>query len=333
MATTITTTTALPPSWTLTPSARESIFHDSIAPHEVLPHLLHRPQPPTTQPLAVLLVGQTGAGKTRLAPALADAIAARRAGHHPPAHFIADTYKTYHPHYQACLTSHPQHASALAGLDARVWLSMACALAAEHRLDALVESACRHPDDFARLAEVFHSAGYRVRVAVLAVPPPLSRLGILVRFFANLPEAQSRGLPLRLTPKRVHDESFAGLGPAARFIDDGGAVDGVVVVRRGNLRVYANERRPGGGGGGGWVGEGRVVDVLERERRRGLSAEERAMARRDVEALRALGDEKVDELVGEVEGLLEGVGEDEDEDEGLGLEPLDAEGFVWGGVE
>ncbi|KAK3333548.1 zeta toxin-domain-containing protein [Cercophora scortea] len=200
---------------------------------------------------------------------------------------------------------------------------MACSLAAEHNLNALVESACRHPDDFAKLATIFHDAGYSVRVAVLAVPSPLSRLGILVRYYTNLPEAQSRGLPLRLTPTKVHDESYAGLGPAAKFIDEGGVVDSVVVVRRGNLLVYGNERRDG------------VVDVLERERRRGLSAEERAVARRDVAALRALGDGRVDELVGEVEGLLlQGTGEEDGEDEGEegeGLELLDAERFVWGG--
>ncbi len=79
---------------------------------------------------------------------------------------------------------------------------MACEHAVAQRLDVLVESACRHPDDFCRLAEIFRAGGYKIRVAIMAVPEALSRLGILVRYYRNLPEAQSRGLPLRLTPKK-----------------------------------------------------------------------------------------------------------------------------------
>ncbi|KAB5570749.1 zeta toxin domain-containing protein, partial [Coniochaeta sp. 2T2.1] len=225
-------------SYILSPSASRHIFTTEILPQELIPVLQLHHQTPNLQPLAVLIVGQTGAGKTRLAPLLLSAMRTTRPNRGPPAHFIADTYKAYHPSYTSILSTNPSLASAATGTDARRWLTMACEYAAERKLDVLVESACRHPDDFCTLAALFHEKGYGVAVAILAVPEALSRLGILVRFHMDLPEAKSGRLPLRLTPRKVHDDSYKGLEEAARFVDEGGAVDGVVVVRRGNGVAY-----------------------------------------------------------------------------------------------
>ncbi|KAK3357214.1 zeta toxin-domain-containing protein [Lasiosphaeria hispida] len=310
----------IPPAWRLSAPDRQAVFTRTILPAELEPHLGHHHKADGKQPLAVLIVGQTGAGKTRLAPALAAALAARGRA---PAHLIADTYKMYHPHYAACLAAAPDRASALASLDARVWLTMACAYAVAERLDVLVESACRHPDDFCELADVFYAGGYNVRVAVLAVPEALSRLGILVRYYRNAPEAQSRGLPLRLTPKAVHDDSYRGLEYAARFLDEAPAAGGVIVVRRNNMLVYKNERAEGGG----WRGDAGALRALEMERVRGLSGDEGSTAREDIDELRKLGDPRVDAEIREIEGLIEklGVGHDE---QLPALEPLHATEFI-----
>lgn len=271
-------------SYILPPSTSQQIFETEIIPNELNPVQSHNHQTDAKQPLAVLIVGQTGAGKTRLAPVLLNAITSLG---RTPAHFIADTYKAYHPSYTSIIASPtPQIASPATGTDARRWLTMACEYAARHRLDVLVESACRHPDDFAGLVGVFARAGYRVCVAVMAVPAPLSRLGILVRFHRDLPEARSGKLPLRLTPVKVHDDSYAGLVEAARFVEESGMVDEVVVVRRGmipdsNGVVYH-----------GWKGEGArfdgIVDVVNVERKRPLTDEEMEGARRDLEMLEGL---------------------------------------------
>ncbi|KAK1750680.1 zeta toxin-domain-containing protein [Echria macrotheca] len=322
----------IPPSWILTPSERQSIFDTQIAPH-LQPHIPPpSPSPPKTK-TAVLLVGQTGAGKTRLAPILSSALSSRSPSVVPPAHLIADTYKTLHPFYTACLARSPRQASALAGPDARAWLAMSCAFCVAHSVPSvLVESACRHPDDFCELARIFSGGGYAVRVLVLAVPAPLSRLGILVRYYRRLPEAMSRGLPLRLTPGPVHDESFVGLGRVAEFLDGDGDGDGVahsvVVVRRDGLVSYRNRRRCGGEEDGKWergVGAARALEV---ERTRKLTEDEERMAREDIEQLRKLGDEKVDRQLVEIEALmgrLDGKGMDT-----TTLEPLRAVDFVRG---
>lgn len=218
---------------------------------------------------------------------------------------------------------------------------MACQHAAEAGIDVLVESACRHPDDFCKLVEIFAKAGYTVKVAILAVPEGVSRLGCLVRYWKRLPEAGSKGLPVRLTPKRVHDESYQGLVEAARFVDEIDAVDGVVVVRRGEGVAFWNERVRVEGDGERvkgerkeertrrWVREpaGGALKALEIERARTLSVEERRIVEEDVEVLRKLGDPKVDLEIEDIQTLVDGMG--------VGfagtfppLKPFDADKFI-----
>lgn len=208
---------------------------------------------------------------------------------------------------------------------------MACEYAADHKLDVLVESACRHPDDFAGLVRVFRERGYRVCVAIMAVPKPLSRLGILVRFHRDLPEARSGKLPLRLTPKKVHDDSYLGLVEATRFVAEQGCVDEVVVVRRGNGVVYHDWR----------TGDGRyegLVEAVERERRRPLTEDEMEGARRDLEWLEGmtgLKSEVVEDVaeIGTMIGELAKAAVTDTEGEVLPVPtPLDALKFIGHGL-
>ncbi|KAM0507730.1 hypothetical protein D7B24_003776 [Verticillium nonalfalfae] len=267
-------------SYILSTQTSDDIFKSQILPAE-FPSLVPAPQTQAGQrPLAVLIVGQTGAGKTRLAPAVLKAQTALRGS---PAHIIADTYKTYHPSY-ATLTASPATAplaSPATGPDARRWLRLAAAHAADQRLDLLIESACRHPDDFTALAAALHDAGYRVEVVVLAVPRPLSRLGILTRFHEKLPEAGSRGLPVRLTPIKVHDDSYSGLLNAAQWIDaHPETVDQVLVVRRGNLVAFSDAKeRPDG------KLKGQAAAAIVRERERPLTDVEKNTAAEDLAKL------------------------------------------------
>ncbi|KAK3179407.1 hypothetical protein K4F52_009152 [Lecanicillium sp. MT-2017a] len=269
-------------SYVLSDADSKRIFQNEILPAEF-------PQPLSAstrkQPLAVLAVGQTGAGKTLLAPAILAALDSK------PAHFIADTYKAYHPEYTRLMLSTPQHASPATGPDARRWLSMAAQEAALHRLDVVLESACRHPDDFCDLVTVFHAAGYRVEVVVLAVPAALSRLGILSRFYERKPEAQSRNLPVRLTPVKVHDDSYDGLLDAAKFLDKTGTANQVLVLRRGNLVAYGD-----GDGVGG------AAAAVEKERARPLTDAEMKTALDDIQNLST--HEEAKEQVEQVRALL-----------------------------
>lgn len=264
----------LPPSWTTT----------TPSPHP-RPGAEHASSPP----VALMAVGQTGAGKSVLSRALLPALGRRTRPANapsPPAHLIADTFKTYHPSFSHLMDTAPHLASPATGPDARRWLAMAARHVAARRADVLVESACRHPDDFAELALVFRRAGFRLIVLVLAVPVALSRLGILLRFHARLPEGRSRALPPRLTPVRVHDDSYAGLVDAAAFLDRTAVADQVLIVRRRNLVAYGEQRAPDGR----MARRGGVAGALLRERERPLSQDEMDAALDDLECLRQFED-------------------------------------------
>ncbi|KAJ2928197.1 hypothetical protein H1R20_g8903, partial [Candolleomyces eurysporus] len=277
-------------------SESRRIFTTEILPADLPPTLT--PHPSRGRPLAVLIVGQTGAGKTRTALPILSAMTRT----HPPAHFIADVYKAHHPAYLSLLASDDSsaHASPATSPDARKWLAMAVAEAISRKLDVLLESACRHPDDFRELARMFGEAGYRVEVIVMAVPAALSRLGILHRFHERLPEAGSRNLPIRLTPVKIHDDSYHGLMSVAEWIDEVNFVDRVSVVRRGNMVAFSDEKAEGS------RLPRKVAEALIKERERPLTPEERSSAARDLEKL----EERDAKLAREVMALLEPLSRD-----------------------
>ncbi|KAL2255605.1 hypothetical protein VTK26DRAFT_3025 [Humicola hyalothermophila] len=165
-------------------------------------------------------------------------------------------------------------------------------------------------------------------------------------------------MPARLTPQKVHDESFAGLREAVAWLDrDGGLCDGadprpvsergdgaadgsegrearpnrverVVVLRRGGRVAYRNERDADGQR---WTrGKAGALEALEAERQRALSAEEKRAAEEDIKMLRSLGDPEVDKELDEIERLIAGLGGGQD---GVvsDLELFDVDAFVSAG--
>lgn len=113
------------------------------------------------------------------------------------------------PEYTTIIKTAPHLASSAMNTDARKWLDQATKWAINRKVDVLIESACRHPVDFGSLISAFHDGGYRTLVALMAVPECLSLLGTMVRYYKRLPEAQSANIPLRLTPRKIHYETYA----------------------------------------------------------------------------------------------------------------------------
>ena len=121
------------------------------------------------------------------------------------------------PDYTTIIKTAPHLASPSTSTDARKWLDLASKWAIQRKVDVLLESACRHPEDFTSLISSFRSAGYRVMVALMAVPECLSLLGTMVRYYERLPEAQSANVPLRMTPRKVHYETYASVRRPSRY--------------------------------------------------------------------------------------------------------------------
>ena len=136
-------------------------------------------------------------------------------------------------------------------------------------------------------------------------------------------EGPARVLPARLTPRTVHDESYAGVLEAATFIDKSGSqpdsasemstdttatvVDQVVVVRRDTLVAYVDERGPDGRwtrSRPGSTERGGVAAALEEERRRPLTVSERTAADADLQRLRDLGDPSLEAQLVKIDDMI-----------------------------
>lgn len=185
---------------------------------------------PQQRPVVVFIGGQPGAGKTATTAHVLRSLSERGT----PAHVCGDVYKPYHPAYRRLLTQDEATAGAYTRLDARAWHAKAEAYAREQRADVVIETALSGHAGFAEPAAAFRAAGYRVEVVALAVP--LSRLGILTRYAAQV-DAHGRG---RIVEPENHDTCYTGLAATVAGIDTDRSADAIRIVRRGNETLYAN---------------------------------------------------------------------------------------------
>jgi hypothetical protein len=257
-------------SFVLSDIENASVFEKVIIPKELAAALASRASDGQSkdghgrEPLAILLLGQTGAGKSYLAPVIHESMQKVQRG--PTVWLVADKYKTYHPDFDRLAYEYgrPDMAYRATTRDARIWLQKAVEETARHGNDLLVESACRHSEDVRDMLRSLTSAGYRRYVVFLAVHDGVSRLGLLARYYTAVAKqtAVTAGKEVpraRRTPVIVHDESYRGCLQVAKNLDDdqdarmrssaagnaigqGATVDRVVIVRRNGVVAYDNWR-------------------------------------------------------------------------------------------
>ncbi|MEU9057185.1 zeta toxin family protein [Streptomyces sp. NPDC048384] len=133
------------------------------------------------QPVAVVVAGQPGAGKTQIAD-LVQAALNRRGG---AVRIGRDLYKPLHRHYAGALAADVRTAGALVRPDTARWQVAVEAHVRDRHFDAVVESALADPDDFRASSAAYRAAGHRIEVVAVATPEALSQLGILDRFLTE----------------------------------------------------------------------------------------------------------------------------------------------------
>ncbi|MEV2255955.1 zeta toxin family protein [Streptomyces sp. NPDC050147] len=214
------------------------------------------------RPVVVYVMGQPGAGKTRLAHMV------RRTLRGKPARIVGDDFKSNHPDYGKLLREDPRTASSRIRGDYQAWQTQAEAYVRARRGDVVIEIAPGSADQFLESARPFHAAGYRVELVVLAVRAADSRQGTAARY-AEVSRL-SGGSGGRFTSASGHDVCFAVLPEAVRAAEESGAVDSVVVMHRGATALYRNERTPAGS----WSRTPAAVWALHAERQRPYTHEE-----------------------------------------------------------
>jgi predicted ABC-type ATPase len=246
------------PEFQLSDEANERVFRERIVPRE-LSHAKSQ-----ESPTAIFIAGQQGAGKSRSLAHFSRELEARGG-------FInvnSDTYKPHHPAYADIVADDDRLMAARTGPDGRKWTNKAHAYARDNRFNVICEETMQNPEYFAAMAQSYRDAGYRVEVAMLAVPKAQSQQGILNRYY----EQTKDGGPGRLTVPEKHEASYNGILETADLIDSGRVADSVSVRRRGGDPIYSNHLTASGE----WASPPATRAAIENERDRQWTPEESA---------------------------------------------------------
>lgn len=214
----------------LSAAQHEWIFEELIAP-AYLGGIIRQ-----VRPIVVYVMGQPGAGKTRVADLVQRTLQARGA-----TRITAADLSASHPDYHDLLDALPRGAGTLIRADVKAWQRRLEGCVRRYHGDAVIEIAPGSPEEFFRGATAFHGAGYRVELVVLAVREADSRQGTAYRFA----RAAQWGARTRFTSRSGHDTCYRAVSQIAQLAEQQPAVDSVLVVRRGAHQLYRNERPVG----------------------------------------------------------------------------------------
>lgn len=191
-------------------------------------------------PTAIILTGQSGAGKSTIARRIQEEWATDRGA---PVVFDADALRPFHPDYLEAKQQSWEMEDVVTLGDARRWFETLFDASREAGMEMFPESGLREgrfESYVGRLASPPEPIPpYRVEIAILGVSPAESRLGMLDRYN----EAVARIGYGRYPGDDVHDARLAGLIATADAADADPRVSGIRIYRRDGLFHY-NQRDP-----------------------------------------------------------------------------------------
>lgn len=227
------------------------IFHQEIVPDKMWGLQTQ------DDPVVVFLVGQPGAGKSRVSAMVATVLNARGG-------FVdidSDLYKPYHPSYDALMAEDDKLMAAFTRADGRAWMARAHQYVRDHKLNAVIQETSQNGQAVAETMTAYRRAGFRVEVLAMGVSKAMSDQGIVARYHEQVKDRGSG----RLTVQKNADESYRGILELASLIDRDRLADQVGVFRRGEgTPRYAN----GLDEAGAWRHPAALAAAVETERTR-----------------------------------------------------------------
>lgn len=205
------------------------------------------------QPTFVMLGGQPGAGKTGLLTTSRDELRGQGA----TISVVGDDLRSFHPGYRSLQRRDPEHAAFLTNPDASRWVERLLEDARERRVNVVLETTMRQPDNVERIMTAFREAGYRTEARVIAVNERESWQRVHLRYEAMI----AAGAAPRFTVKAVHDAAAVGMITSLERIEEKGLADRVEVRRATGETTFVNEQK-----NGQWVKPKRAADVVLEER-------------------------------------------------------------------
>ena len=148
-----------------------------------------------SQPTAILLAGQPGAGKTGLSSMLVKMF-------QNDVYLInADEYRRYHPNYQNLYRQYGADSVQMTGAFSGAVTERLIQEASGHKINLIIEGTGRTTEVPHRTAALLMEKGYQVELAVMATRPELSLCSTLLRFY----EMNEGGTVPRATAASAHD--------------------------------------------------------------------------------------------------------------------------------
>jgi UDP-N-acetylglucosamine kinase len=211
---------------------RHRLFRDVIEP------LLFDGAVAVMNPVAVLLGGQPGAGKTRASEEVLLEYPSAA-----PLPLGVDELRAFHPAYAELLSDDPANMTRATNATAGEWMRMAIDHARRHRYSVLIEGTFRRATVTLAEAAAFHGAGYTTRIVALSVPAAVSRNSILHRAVTDA----RLGGDARWTPLEAHERGYVGTPQTIATAETSDAVDRITICNRAGQTLYDENRGPGGG--------------------------------------------------------------------------------------
>ncbi|MBV6700232.1 zeta toxin family protein [Kitasatospora aureofaciens] len=232
----------------------QQIFRERIVPDLLAGRALQE------TPTVVVLIGQPGAGKSRVT----EMVAAKLNQHGGFADIDSDLYKPYHPAYAELMARDDTLMAAYTRADGRAWMAQAEQYVRDHGLHAIIQETSQNAPAVEEKMRAYRDAGARLEGLFMGVPKALSDQGIVNRYFEQLAD-RGQG---RLTVQANADESFQGILELAERVDAGALVDLASVYRRGEGKPrYSNSLDQTGI----WISAPALRRGVEDERARPLS--------------------------------------------------------------
>lgn len=184
-------------------------------------------QPQEGKPTAIFLGAQPGSGKTALREHILNKLSIEKS----IIIINTDELREFHPDYRELLADSIHYAKApyLVNPDASMWTQKLCNDGLKENYNLLFDSTLGgSPDTYINLFNRLKNSGYQLHLAILAVKPELSRLGIHLRFERQL-AAEGSG---RFVNTNVHDVNYNNLLPNLKNILTKTSVDTTEIYAR-----------------------------------------------------------------------------------------------------
>lgn len=183
-------------------------------------------------PLAVMIGGQPGAGKTGAIFRLSKDLQAQSG--EKAIVIDGDALRQYHPHFFEFNRIDDRKAGYWTGQAMRSWVKMCIEHAISNRYNVVLEGTFKNPEKVEAQASKFRDAGYQTRAEIVSTPYAVSKMSVQLRY----EQERSRVGYGRLTPTESHDGSYHGIAGSIERLQDSKLVESVTISRRDGIPVH-----------------------------------------------------------------------------------------------